>query len=726
MALTVFFMYPNEDGAAAGTGGWNTHPTWSYVDDPNEAPDDADAGESQPVSSLLQWRASWGMTPPAAGVVITKVELYARIWAVSQNSTSHDLTNLKGFVDIDGTEYLTAGQTVTGTTGAQGPNPQTYLLGDFTTNPDTSTAWTIPELQALVAGVEFEDQDFGSNTPRTYLSQFYARVEATTIAQSIEGRRAEGTHYLLTLGRMHGVMEVQAPPVFVDVEPGTVIAVTDRLGPTPDGTGWGKRSWERRECLVLENEWVPGARRCRLVLFDLRFFKTSLWWQPLTDLAYTEEGQGIPYLDSGGGWTLVRNQKAYVRKQTADQLYAEVPLDFPKYTADGLQVGGGGDVTETLNNAFTSTSPGPVFANWTEVDTGTGDIVDDTADYVFDAAGLRRSARVTTGASAGSSAYLEQAHSITGPTYARVAILFKHDIGTAPPQWQLQRASDSFYWNDTAETWQASGVNNDMSLTSSGHLDGDYSRIIPLAAGADTYTLRVGYAAAAGASNQFHLYFAALVRGARADVDGFRTLAVTTTTAVTRIRDDVQLANAAPVRWWDPTRGGQIELRILTLFEHAAMADATYKVFLFLVTGVASNYWDALVYLRVSSTSGLFRYIRNVGGTQYATDVAVAGAALPILFREYKLAVRWTGPEEELDLAAYSVSVFVGPDYTTDPPGEGTWSTAQAAAQSMAAASYVHLGYEPTAGATGDFVLRRIRARMLCLTDEETQRELGE
>lgn len=716
MAVTVFYMYPNGE-ADYGPAGWTIDPVASLVDDPQDAFDASDYGESAPVSSPVTWSFGWTMSAPAAAVVINKVSLYVRLWAVSQNSTGHDLTDVKGFTKIGGTNHYTAGQGITGTTAAEGPNPALYLLGEMTTNPDTGVAWTIPELQAGVFGVEYTDQDFGSNTPRTRIGSFYLRVEAQTIAQSIEGRRAEGTHYLLTVGRTHGVFEILAPPVFVDLEPGDVVGISDALGPAAEGEGWGQLSWQRREALVLENEWVPVARRCRLVFFDLRFFRVSLWWQPKTDLPYSEEGQGIPYLDSGGGWTIERASRAYVRKQTVDALYAEVPIDFAKWTADGLQVNGGDDVTLTLNDTFSTTAGGgPLFANWTEVDTGSGDVADDSTDYVFDAAGLRRSAVVMTGLSGGSSAYIEQAHAITGPAFARVAALFKHDGGAVPPQWQLQRAADSFYWNDTTEAWQAGTANNDMSLAKSGRLDGEYSRMIPLASGADTYTLRVGYTAAAAASNQFHLYYAALIHGARENVDGFRSLEVTTTTAITRVRDDVQLANAAAVRWWDLERGGQLELRILSLFEHVAMQDAEVKTILY--CQAAGIGYDELRYERVSSTEGRWRFARHEdGSSEWFADVTLS-SGFPELFQVWKLAIRWTGPDEELDQAEGSLSICVN----------GEWSEWVAAEPvEMDAASTVYLGWSPLASpeTPGDFVLQSLRARKICLTDDETIRELG-
>lgn len=719
MADIVFWQYP-ETEAELGPSGWTIDPLASVVDDPHDAPDDSNFAMSQPVGTPLTWRATWAMTPPAAAVAITGVSLYARLWAHSQNSTPHDLTNVRGVAIVGGTIYYTAtSQTVLGTTGSSGPNPVTYLLGDFATNPDTGLAWTIPELQAAVFGVEYEDVDVGSNTPQTLISSFYAQIASTTIAQSIEGRRAEGSHYLLTLGRLHGTFEVMAPPGFVDLEPGQVISVIDRLGPAASGQGWGRKLWERRDALVLENEWTPMTRKCRIVLFDLRFFRVSLWWQPLTDLPYTEVGEGIPYLDSGGGYTLARASTAYVRKQHGDQLYTQVPIDFEKWTADGLAVGGGGDLTATLNNSFSlgTGSGASEFTYWTKVETGSGDFAADTADFLFDAVGLRRSAIIATGNTAGSTAYLEQTHPVVGPGYARVALLYKHDGVPEPAQWQLQRGADGWYWDNTADAWTATATANLVSLANPGRLDGAYSRVIPFASGSDSYTLRVGYVAAgATAPAQIHLYVASLVfSAALADVSGFRSLEVTTTApSSVRVRDDLQLANAAPVRWWDPARGGQIELRILALFDHVELIDGDEKPLLF-CQGNDSDDFDLITYVRVSATEGRWRLQRQTAGVDVFADVAVT-SGFPATFSSWKLAARWNGPDEELNVPAGTLWICAN----------GVWSDpATAVVQDMGEASTVHLAWNPVTSVAGDYVLQAIRVRKLCLTDDETLRELG-
>jgi hypothetical protein len=730
-------MYPDvagensSPGNGNGTGGWTANATWSAVDDDHLAPNDGDYGYSRPIGAPLTWSYEWNMTAPGAGVVINKISIYARLFAVSQNATVHDLTSVKGYVLIGGTRYRTAGQTVFGTTGAIGPNPMTYLLGDMAVNPATGIAWTIPDLQALVAGVEYVDQDFGSNTPESRLSQFYVQVEAQTIAQSIEGRRSEGTHYLMAFGRMHGLFTIVAPAQFLDVEPGTVIAVSDKLAPHPQGAGWGRKTWERRECLVLENEAMPMLRKARLLLFDLRFFR-RMWWQPKTDLPYTEDGQGIPYLDAGGGRAIVRNQKAYVLKQLLDTQYSEVPINLEKWDADGLIINGGDDIANTLNGTF-SLGAGNVFTSWTTTTAGSGTVVQDLADFLFDASGLRRSVVMAQGATAASTAYLTQTQSINGTTtpFGRLVYIFKRDAATglvSEPTWDLQRSSDSWWWNDSGGgAWQVGAVTNGPGVTiTNGSVYYRASKLVPFGAGAVTYTLRIGYMAG-GTNRQAHFYLANLLSSAsQGSLAAQRSVPVTTNATVTRIRDDVQLLNDSSVRFLDTTMAGGIELTILTLFDHAEMADGTNEEILF-ATGTASNYHDRLFYQRTNSSAGIWRYRRQVNGVNYDCDVSVSGTDLPVYgvgtsggghgqpLR--KIAMRWTGADGELDLPPRTTMLMVnGVSGTPNQAG---------AQQVMGASGVVYLGWNPNTSQWGDITLLRMIVRKVCLLDSEVLRELG-
>ena len=226
MAVTVFWLYPNtdEDG---GPNGWMVDPTAALVADPYNAPDDSTRGESDPIARADHVALRAGMTAPAAAVVIDSVTLYARVWAVSQNSTPHDLTDVKGFyTDPTGRGTTLPGRRCSAPLAPRGQTRKRFVLGVMTSRTPATEARMddSPSCRRLAFGLTYTDQDFGSKHAANWKigSVLHPEVEAQTIAQSIEGRRAEGTALPAErLGRLHLMFEVLgAAGHRSDLEPG--------------------------------------------------------------------------------------------------------------------------------------------------------------------------------------------------------------------------------------------------------------------------------------------------------------------------------------------------------------------------------------------------------------------------------------------------------------------------------------------------------------------------
>lgn len=729
MAVTIFRMYPDGDVSFSpndnGSGSWGGgQPNFSKVDDQWDAPNDADYGAEGPISSAITWSAEWTLTPPGSGVTINKITLKARLWATSQNNVPHDLTTVKGFVKIGGTRYKSSALAggVPGTTGAQGPNPQTYTLYVLTTNPATSLAWTIPDLQDLIAGLEFVDQDFGSNTPIGWLSQFYVEVEAVTISASVERLRVGQSAYLRQFRVPVRISNAEVEPEFADLEPGDSFLIDHDLGPAVQaaapgpggslGVGWGKKTWQRGDHILLVQTIRPETLGVGLEGFYARGFRYRLYAAPRTDLGYTDEGNGIPWGDCGGGRTLTRNQLAYVRKQLLDTLHAEVAIHKEKWSPDGLLVEGGGDTNRLLNSSFSQGS-GSSFTNWTPAAGGSGTIAEDLANYLFDAAGLRRACSLSQGASG-----FENVAQTTGSTsdaYVRARIignmLAAASSGFGQVFYRIQRSSDSRYWNDFTAAWEVTTTSNVVANAVVGPFEW-LSKLIPTS-GSNTYTVTVGFLLT-GTGGVAVIQQVELRTGTQAQMAAMRSPLVTTSAAVTRTADDLVLQNNATTRIWSPDRGTAL-FSLLSNVDHADLADGESKFVCTTSRGGGASSAETVSYKRTDAANGAWEFARNNGSSTVTASLAVSGSSLLTRGSIYAVGVRWTGTDLELDLAANTISVVVGALRADAGNNSQTYNTNE----------NVLLGKNYAATAFGDFAYRFLEILDFCLTDEEIRARLG-
>jgi hypothetical protein len=227
-------------------------------------------------------------------------------------------------------------------------------------------------------------------------------------------------------------------------------------------------------------------------------------------------------------------------------------------------------------------------------------------------------------------------------------------------------------------------------------------------------TLAVGYPD--GASSVVRIYYASLARSTSAICPAWR-LVPTTGAAVTTVGDSVTINNSDTYRVLRPDRG-TVELRFTPDTSHAQMADGT-------IARVFGSYWqgravsteyDRLWYARTNSTTGEWRYQRYSGAgiIGYAAWVT-SGSDLLTAGHEYKLAIRWTGTDGELALAARTLSLFV--DGTTRASGTAS------ADVTKTTAAVAELGPVIDGSSLGWF--SRLRLHEWCLTDAEILRRMG-
>ncbi len=396
MSAITFYQYPGAvESQAYGSG------SYTDVDDPWDGHDGwATKYGLLAANNGVTYRqafASFGLTAPQTGLSINWIRVHAWFalgraggaWVAepivicgvrpASSATYYD-SSQRTIVDTGGRATASGSYAVT-TLPTYNFNTQLWGLGStgfahvywqFDGNP-VGGAWTVPDLQSLLISIWADhakgSPGVGTDLPPTdlgayagvYLTSFYVEVNANQAAAGIEEKRLAASAYLRLFRNGVEPVSLRAPLQAAKVDTGSIISMAHPQAPSPDGVGWGVRPWERHYGLVLGKSVDAGGKAVTLEVLDLYRFICGLWFPAITDLPYTEEGQGIPYLDAGGGRTCTRSTKAYVKVQEKDVLYVEVPLNKEKWSPHGLLIEG--PLTAVVLNDSFSQGSGNVFTS---------------------------------------------------------------------------------------------------------------------------------------------------------------------------------------------------------------------------------------------------------------------------------------------------------------------------------------------------------------------------
>ncbi len=656
MPTQITYMYPASDFDIVNTP-LGVQGGWAEIDDPQDVPDDLATIMACFVhaSQASVGHVDFGFTAPPTGATIVSVKLKARVFISTAGPDAWDAyPAVTGSVrPAGGTRYF--GTTISGinnhynfntATWTNGTGPITYTFGTWTTNPATSVAWTISDLQNLKAGLSGAAGDWslptaGGNAPAFDVTQLFLEIESTPISANVEPVRSLLSLYYRLFGRRPPrFVEIDCAPQFAAVEVGDEIEMSHPDGPAPDGLGWREGPGERRDLVVLTREVNAMTGVVKLRCADMRDNACLFFGSFRTTLGYGPDYQGIPMLHAGGGpLTVARAQTAYIQRP-GDRLFVDAPSDLLKFSADGLAIEGSLDKNWILNSTFSQGS-GSTFTSWTNTTGGAGTLTADLGSWLFDVSGLRRSPKVTVAAS-GDSAFLDQIVSPGNVTF-RVKFRFFADAGPTRLGIIIRRGSDGKDWNDATATWDPANV---INFPASAIGLGSFISKLIAPGSATTIDIFTGFFSVGGgsASGTAHPYSVELLTAG--SLYPGATPVVTTTATVTRVADQVSLPNPLTGRVW-LAQTGCFAFGFIPMWNHTDLADAETKVLLS-IDYVASSKKDRVYYERVDGNTGKFHYVRATSGaTQPEALVQLTTGALPVAGTMFRVGGLWTDGDGE-------------------------------------------------------------------------------
>jgi hypothetical protein len=434
--------------------------------------------------------------------------------------------------------------------------------------------------------------------------------------------------------------------------------VESPFGPEANGEGWGRKSWQRRPFSVQRIELDADNRSGRLVLLDRRPLDALIWdtgWSRL-DVARVEGGTAR--FTPGVTRSFARSSDVWIPSPSDADVIVEVPMDEPAIAYDG-ELFEGNSANELLRSSLLAGTTGLTL-------TGTGvngsAIAADTATLLFDPIITENSLKFTAGNPQANELVAEWPD--TGTINVGLGQDFKLSIdhmddSGATLYFRLERLYDNQFWDDSGSTW---GSTVDNAITNSTTRARFQSKLIDVGSNNSAFTLEILQQTGGTASRVnyvFHVQFEKM-RFATSRI-------VTDTESRTRNYTDLKIYQESATRRCYWTEQGTLLAEVVPHWSSSELASGLkYTVAIITDQAEPEVFHDWVYY---DSTAGQWVFERYIDDGTPVTYKATYTASVT-RGTAYKIAARWTGVEAELDLAAYTYSIFVDGTKGTDDVGK--------------------------------------------------------
>jgi hypothetical protein len=243
---------------------------------------------------------------------------------------------------------------------------------------------------------------------------------------------------------------------------------------------------------------------------------------------------------------------------------------------------------------------------------------------------------------------------VSTDTTVRVQIWYSNADATGTAQWALQRASDSFWWNDATPAWQSGFVwnilaNNFNAVTGLSPIVRAQSKPITSTT-TTTCVLRLGHTQDSGSCNYFLVH---LTKGS------FVYSPIPIYNIVTLKDQRYRQRKTLPQIVY--AGRGYVALRVRFEQESADLASGDSLCFAYWQYGVSPLNFDCIVYENSGGTLRFaFKRFRDVAGTATLNAQATFNEASVVRGDTWEVVARWTSDSDgEMGLPARTMSIFV-------------------------------------------------------------------
>jgi hypothetical protein len=350
--VALLHLKPTSD-SVANMGSSAAGPLYQVVDEPWNAPSDVDFIATGNTVALGNCLMGFEDLPASTPMVINSVTFAYRHYNPAPAGAPAQGREFRSWVRSGGVDYYGA------ITGYDTTNVSAYYTTTYTTDPNTGVAWTSAGVNALLAGIDepnwYPVHGAGVGDDPRY-SHVYLEVDYTPKSDQLEQVREDFSRRLLVRSRGRQLYEIDAPPLYLDAEIGSIIYVSDPMFVDDTGDVLGSNGWERRPLRVLSAEGDPSTYRVRLVCRDLRdgLQLRRQWDTHIADNA-GPYGEGVARLGCGATRAFACTSRRWVVDR-GDGIVRQVEEAFEAFDEDGQLMEAAG-TNSVLNSAFSPAPP---------------------------------------------------------------------------------------------------------------------------------------------------------------------------------------------------------------------------------------------------------------------------------------------------------------------------------------------------------------------------------
>jgi hypothetical protein len=420
--------------------------------------------------------------------------------------------------------------------------------------------------------------------------------------------------------------------------------------------------WRRSVVRCVGIDVAKRERTATLELKDHENFAATLWSaELLTDGFDISGNRRVPQIDVGAEAFFDRNTAAYAHNplMTTQAIVGSpgtsvntVPIGVPKINHLGI----------LSEEAATNRIQNPAWAagfsvNWTA--NAFGGTIGNGTVLMFADLGVSANSLLVVSTGASSPPYsVSDAISLLGTdTTVRLQLWHSNRNTFGTSQWALQRASDSFWWNDATATWGSGFVwntltNNYDAATGRSPITRVQSKPITSTA-TTTSVLRLGHTQNSESNAGSNYYLAQLTKGnfIYSPIPVYNV--ATAADARSRVRTALpQIVFAGR---------GYVALRVRFEQESANLTSGDSLCFAYWQYGVNPLNFDCIVYENSGGTLRFaFKRFRDVAGTATLNAQATFNEANVVRGDTWEVIARWTSDSDgEMGLPARTMSIFV-------------------------------------------------------------------